>query len=122
MSLDAFLSGAPIDLRGAVADASGGGFTLELDSGNSVLISFHDSAADAEGEVATLRFAAQAFAASSLAQRKANAILAWQKSPSRAEADLVTGCLSKGGGPIPIHEQDPSLAKSYTYTEEEVAR
>ena len=116
-SLDAASSGAPI-LQGLLIEASGGGFTLKFDSGNSVVISFHGSVADAEVEVGTHR--ALGFAVE-LLQRKANATLAWYKSPSRAEADLVKGCLSKGGGPIPVYEQDPSLVKSYRYTDEQVA-
>jgi hypothetical protein len=114
------LSDAPIDLTSPPISASEGGFTLDFDSGNSVVISFHTTMADAELEVAAFRLAAREFGVE-LAQRKANATLAWSKSPSRAEAGLVEGCLSKGGGPIPIYEQDPSFATSYRYTDEEYA-
>jgi hypothetical protein len=116
----ALLSGVAIDRIGPPIDASGGGFTLKFDSGNSVVISFHGSVADAKRDVVELRLSARAFGVA-LAQRKANATLAWRTSPSRADADLVKGCLSKGGGPIPIYEQDPSLAKSYRYTDKELA-
>jgi hypothetical protein len=107
------------DLGALLDEASGGGFTLEFDSGNSVVISFHRSAADAEAEVLTLRLLAKG--AAQLAENRANATLAWRKAPSRAEVDLVKGCLSKGGGPIPVYEQDPSFAKSYRYTDEQRA-
>jgi hypothetical protein len=120
LSPDAVLSGEPTDFIGPSIDASGGGFTLKFDSGNYVVISFHGKVADAEREVGELRLVAREFGVE-LAQRKANAMLAWRKSPSRAEADLVKGCLSKGGGPIPVYEQDPSFAKSYRYTDEQLA-
>lgn len=120
LSLDAVLAGEPVDLISSTIDASGGGFTLKFDSGNYVVISFHGSVADAELAVGALRVAAPEFGVE-LTQRNANATLAWRKSPSRAEADLVKGCLSKGGGPIPVYEQDPSVAKSYVYADEQLA-